>query len=220
MLLKMKLIKPKKLSKGDTIGVIAPSAGNANIFPHRIESAIKSLERSGYKVKFATHSLERNGYVSSDPKKRADDIHEMFKDSGVSAIICTIGGDHSNQILKYLDFELIKNNPKIFIGFSDISVLHYALMKKSNLQTFYGACLMTQFGEYPDILPYTLEYFNKAITSLDSIGDVVPSKEWTAEILDWTMKKDLERPRKLIQSDGYEWLKQGKTFADVPREFE
>jgi len=211
----MKLIKPKKLSRGDTIGVIAPSSGNANIFPHRIENAVKVLNRLGYKVKFATHSLERNGYVSSDPKKRANDIHEMFKDSNVSAIICTIGGDHSNQTLKYLDFEFIKNNPKIFLGFSDISVLHYALINKSNLQTFYGPCLMTQFGEYPDVLLYTLEYFNKAVVSLDSVGDIVPSKEWTAEILDWTMKKDLERPRKLIQSDGYEWLKQGSASGQI-----
>lgn len=211
----IKLIKPRRLSMGNTIGIIAPSAGNANIFPHRIKNAVASLNRLGYKVKFATHSLEISGHVSSAPETRADDIHEMFKDSDVFAIICTIGGDHSNQILKYLDFELIKNNPKIFLGFSDISVLHYALMKKSNLQTFYGPCLMTQFGEHPDILPYTLEYFNKAVTSLNPIGNIIPSKEWTAEILDWTMKKDLERPRKLIQSNGYEWLKQGSASGQV-----
>lgn len=213
--MKLNLTKPKKLQQRDTIGIIAPSAGSANIFPHRIENAVKSLNRLGYKVKFATHSLERNGYVSSEPEKRTDDIHEMFTDDDISAIICTIGGNHSNQILKYLNFELIKNNPKIFIGFSDISVLHYALMKKSNLQTFYGPCLMTQFGEYPDILPYTLEYFNKAIASSDPIGDIISSKEWTAEILDWTIKKDLERPRKLIQSDGHEWLKQGSAFGSI-----
>ncbi len=209
------LIKPKKLLQGDTIGVIAPSAGNANIFPHRIESAVKSLERLGYKVKFATHSLERNGHTSSDPEKRANDIHDMFKDNEVSAIICTIGGDHSNQLLKYLDFEIIKNNPKIFIGFSDISVLHYAFIKNANLQTFYGPCLMTQFGEYPDILSYTLEYFNKAVTSSNPIGNIIPSEEWTSEILDWTMKKDLERPRKLVRSDGYEWLKQGSASGSI-----
>jgi muramoyltetrapeptide carboxypeptidase len=207
--------KPKKLVQGDTIGVVAPSAGNANIFPHRIDTAIKTLEKMGYKVKFATHSLERNGYVSASPEERASDIHDMFKDDEVSAIICTIGGDHSNQVLKYLDFELIKNNPKIFVGFSDISVLHYAFMKRSGLQTFYGPCLMTQFGEYPEILSYTLNYFNKALTSTDSIGDVVSSKEWTAEILDWTIKKDLERPRKLIKSDGQEWLRQGYASGKI-----
>ncbi len=210
----IKLIKPKRLSKGDTIGIVAPSAGNANIFPHRIENAVKALEKLGYKVKFARHSLERNNYVSSEPEKRASDINEMFKDKDISAIICTIGGDHSSQVLKYLDFELIKNNPKIFIGFSDISVLHYAFIKRSNLQTFYGPCAMTQFGEYPEILPYTLEYFNKALTSLEPIGEIFQSKEWTAEILDWTVKKDLDRPRKLIASEGYDWLKQG--YASGP----
>jgi len=205
----IKLTKPRKLIKGDTIGIVAPSAGGANVFPHRIMNAVKMINSMGYKVKFATHSLERIDYVSASPKNRADDINEMFRDKEVSAIICTIGGNYSNQILKYLDFELIKNNPKVFIGFSDISVLHYAFMKKSNLQTFYGPCLMTQFGEYPSMLPYTLDYFNKAIVSMEILGEIIPSKEWTAEIIDWTTKKDLERPRKLLPSKGYEWLKEG-----------
>ena len=168
-----------------------------------------------FKVKYAKNSLKNNGYVSASAKKRADDIHEMFLDKEVSAIITTIGGNHSNQILKYLDFKIIEDNPKIFIGYSDISVLHYAFMSKSHLQTFYGPCLMTQFGEYPNILSYTLEYFYKAITSVNSIGNVVPSKEWTAEILDWSTKKDLERPRILFKSAGYEWLKDGRVSGKI-----
>lgn len=211
----LNLTKPTKINTGDTIGVVAPSAGSANIFPHRIETAINNIRQLGYEIKFANYSLERNGYISADPQKRADDIHEMFKDKSVSAILCTIGGDHSNQLLKFLDFKLIKQNPKIFSGFSDISVLHYAFIKKASLQTFYGPALMTQFGEYPNILSYTLEYFNKALTVIEPIGNIVPSKEWTAEILDWAVKKDLERPRKLIKSDGYEWLRQGYVSAQI-----
>lgn len=209
------LKKPKRLVPGDTIGIIAPSAGNAHLFPHRIDNAIKCLENLGYKTKFAQHSLKNKDYISANTEERVSDIHEMFKDKTVSAIICTIGGDHSNQLLKLLDFDILRKNPKIFMGYSDISVLHYAFMKKANIQTFYGPCIMTQFGEYPDILDYTLEYFNKAVTSIQPIGEINSSKNWTSEILDWTTKKDLERPRKLEPSQGYQWLKKGKASGKI-----
>jgi muramoyltetrapeptide carboxypeptidase len=211
----LKLIKPKKLVIGDTIGIIAPSAGNANIFPHRIDNATKMLKSLGYKVKLSENALEINGYVSASAQKRASDIHSMFEDDDVSAVLCTIGGNHSNSLLKLIDFDLIKNNPKIFIGYSDISVLHYAFMKKANLQTFYGPCLMTQFGEYPQILSYTLDYFNKAVGENAPIGEVKQSDRWTAEILDWTKKQDLERPRKLLETNNYEWLKKGKASGKI-----
>ncbi len=211
----MKLNIPNKLCKGDTIGVVAPSAGNAKIFPHRIKTAERMLNKMGYEIKTAKHSLQNIDYVSSNAKNRAQDINDMFSDKKVKAIICTIGGDHSNQILKYLDFEVIKNNPKIFIGFSDISVLHYAFASKANLQTFYGPCLMTQFGEYPEILPYTLKYFLKAVTETSKIGEINPSINWTTEILDWFKKNDLKRPRKLLKSNGYEWIREGTAKGNV-----
>jgi len=211
----LKLIKPKSLELGDTIGVVAPSAGNAEIFPHRINMAKKMIEKLGYKVKFAKHSLKRNGYLSSNISERVEDIHDMFKDNLVKAIICTIGGNHSNQLLKYIDYKIINENPKIFIGYSDISVLHYAFMKKANLLTFYGPCLMTQFGEYPEILKYTLDYFNKAITARESIGEIKQSETWTAEILDWTKKMDLKRPRKQKKTNDFIWLKKGEAKGKI-----
>lgn len=78
------------------------------------------------------------------------------------AVICTIGGNHANQLLQYLDFNIIRNNPKVFLGFSDITVLHNAIYKKAGLRTFYGSALMTEFGEYPDMYIFTKEYFIKA----------------------------------------------------------
>jgi len=211
----MKTIIPKKISKGATIGVVSPSAGLADLFPHRIEQAEKNLKRLGYNLKFAKNSLDRNGYVSATAKQRAADIHEMFLDSEVATIICTIGGDHANQVLKYLDFNIIQENPKVFIGYSDISVLHWAFFSKANLRTFYGPCLMAEMAEYPDIIPYTLEYFRKAVAQEKSIGKILPSNEWTAEVLDWSEKKDLERPRTMFKSDGYEWLVEGKASGEI-----
>ena len=205
------LIKPPMLKKGDTIAIIAPSAGLAGLFPHRLENAIKFLESEGYRVKEFPTARKRNGWESAPAQERAKDIMDAFKDTEVKAIICLIGGAVSNQTLMYLDYKIIQKNPKIFCGYSDISNLHYAFHVKTGLVTFYGPAAMTQFAEYPKPLQYTLDYFFKAVSD-KAIGKVLPSKEWTDEILDWGKKKDLERSRKLKENKGYEWLRAG--FAE------
>jgi len=141
----MNLYNPSHLKKGDIIGIISPSSGLANIFPHRVEKGKRMLENLGFKVIFGKHALERSGYVSASPQDRASDIHDMFVNPDVKAIICTIGGNHANQLLKYLDFDLIRSNPKIFIGYSDITILHYAFAVKAGLRTFYGPCMVVGF---------------------------------------------------------------------------
>lgn len=204
------LIIPSKLKKGDAIAFVSPSAGLAPFAIHRIESAKKFFEDEGYVVKIAEHALENNGYVSSPAKNRADDINDMFRDKEVKMIICTIGGNHSNQVLKYLDYELIKNNPKIFIGYSDITVLHHAILSKTRLATYYGPCVMTQFGENPKVLDYTWDYFKRVLVDDNKEVIINTSKEWTEEILNWFEKKDLDRERKLEINQGHEWLRPGK----------
>src|SRR3989344_6417913 len=179
----MDLIKPQILKKGDVIGIIAPSAGLAAIMPHRLDNAVKFLESQGYKIKEFPCTRKINGWESAPAKERAREIMDAFLDKELKAIICTIGGNTANKTLKYLDFEKIKQNPKIFCGYSDISVLHYAILKKTGLVTFYGPCAMTQFGEYPKPLNYTINYFNKAVVE-GKIGTVSPSDLWTDEILD------------------------------------
>lgn len=211
----MQLTNPQKLKKGNVIGIVSPSAGLASLFPHRVKQGEQALQKLGLKVLFAPNSLKNKGYVSASPQERADDLHQLFSNPEVSAILCTIGGNHSNQLLKYLDFNLISSNPKIFIGYSDITVLHYAFAKKSSLRTFYGPCLLPEFGEYPEPLSYTVQYFIKAIMHTAPIGKIEPSSLWTDEFLDWAEKKDLERPRKLYPSKGYEWWKEGKVEGEI-----
>lgn len=211
----MNLNKAKKLEQGDTIGVIAPSSGLAELFPHRADKGQEMLEKLGFKVVFAKHSKDRVGWTASSPQDRAEDIHLMFKDPNIKAIICTIGGNHANQVLKYLDFDVIKNNPKIFIGYSDITILHFAFAQKANLCTFYGPCLISEFGEFPEILPYTLEYFKKALMQTNPIGEIKTSDTWTDEFLNWFTKEDLERPRKFNEHSGIEWWKTGKAEGKI-----
>ncbi len=206
----MSLSKPSLLEKGDTIGVVAPSSGFSAFVPHRLQNASEYLRNEGYKIKLFPTATSSKGHSSDTAKNRAKDINEAFNDDEIKAIICNIGGYTANKTLKYLDFSTIKDNPKIFCGYSDISVLHYALHTQSNLMTFYGPCIMTQFAEQPKPLPYTIDYFNKAVCSSKPVGKIKPSDKWTDEILDWMQRLDLERSRKMIKNNGYEWLRQGK----------
>lgn len=208
----MKLIIPNQLKKGDTIGIISPSAGLAPFAMQRIDNAVKYIKSMGYKVIIGKHALENNGYVSASISERVEDIHSMFSNFEVKAIICTIGGNNSNQLLSFIDFDLIKKNPKIFIGYSDISILHFAIQNQSNLATYYGPCLMTQFGEYPKPLPYTIESFNRLLCDDNPKNiDINQSEFWTDETPNWFEKKDLLAPRKQVKNTGYKWLRNGRS---------
>lgn len=211
-----KLIIPKKLKKGDTIAFVSPSAGLAPFAGHRIEKARSFFEKNGYQVKIAKNALRNSGYVSAPAKDRAQDLNEVFLDEDVKCIISTVGGNHSNQVLPYLDWKIIKNNPKIFVGYSDISVLHYAFQTQANLQTYYGPCVMTQFGESPEVFDYTWKYFQMALSDDLKKIRVAPSKFWTDDCSrDWSKGEDLQKARKLNKNQGFFWLKEGRAQGRI-----
>jgi len=209
------LLKPKSLKVGDTIGLISPSAPLAGLVPHRTQKGIQELERFGFKVKIGKNALKVTGHTAGTPQERAEDINSFFADKEVKAIFSFIGGNHSNQILKYLDFGLIKKNSKIFLGYSDATILHFALYTKANLVTFYGPAVLTQFAENPKIISYTERYFKKALMTNRPIGKIQPSSQWTDEILDWFEKADLKRPRKMKKNKGWKWLRRGKAEGKI-----
>jgi muramoyltetrapeptide carboxypeptidase len=209
------MFKPKHLQKGNKIGTVSPSSPMAGLLPHRAKRGMTMLEKLGFVVKNGEHALSISQHTAGNPKERADDINSFFKDESIKAIISFIGGNHSNQILEHLDFNLIMNNPKIFMGYSDATVLHFALYTQSCLVSFYGPSVLTQFAENPKILPYTEEYFEKAIMSSKPIGKVKPSMQWTDEILDWFKKEDLKRPRRMKKNVGWQWLKQGQAKGSI-----
>jgi muramoyltetrapeptide carboxypeptidase len=210
----MKIINAHKLKRGDLISIVSPSAGAGELFPHRIKNGIKSLEKMGFKVKVEKNALNRKKWISGTIKERVSDIHSAFRDKKVKAIICTIGGNHSNQLLKYLDYQLIRNNPKIFLGYSDITVLHNAFYKKAGLRTFYGPCIISEFGEYPNLFLFTKEYFEKALIE-GEIGDIEQSKEWTDDFLDWFDVKNHKKTRKMVPNNKYEWWKKGSVVGEI-----
>jgi len=204
------LVKPKHLQKGDTIGIVSPSAPLAGIVPHRVSRGLKMLESLGFKVKIGKNALNITGHTAGSARERAEDINNFFRDKDIKAIFSFIGGNHSNQILKYLDFNLVKKNPKIFLGYSDITVLHFALYTQADLASFYGPTVLAQFAENPKMFLYTRRYFEKAVMSPKPVGKIKPSSRWTDEVLDWFQKKDLKRPRKMKKNNGWQWLKEGR----------
>jgi muramoyltetrapeptide carboxypeptidase len=201
--------KARRISRGDTVGVVSPSWGGAALYPHRVERGVEHLESLGFEIKIALHALNSRGHVSDTPENRAADIHQMFSDPEVKAIIATIGGDHSCHLLPFLNWDLIRENPKIFMGYSDVTVLNIAIWKKTGLVTFNGPTLMVEIAEYPKMLEYTERYMLEALCNPEPIGAIKPSPWWTDEFLDWGEKEDLTRPREGRPSEGWSWLKGG-----------
>lgn len=134
----MKIIKPPALAKGATIGIISPSSPQRD--EARLERSVRYLESLGYRIKLGQHVYARHGgYLAGTDEQRAEDLHRMFRDPEVSAIFCARGGYGCARLLPLVDFNLIRRHPKIFVGFSDVTVLQLALLKRTGLVTFSGA---------------------------------------------------------------------------------
>jgi muramoyltetrapeptide carboxypeptidase len=129
------IIKPRRLNRGGLIGLVAPSGGSNSAY---VEARVKHLEGLGFRVKVSKNILAVRGNTAGTPQQRVSDLHEMFLDREVDAIWALRGGSGASQMLPLIDYRLIRNNPKIFIGFSDITALHLAMLKHSGLVTFHG----------------------------------------------------------------------------------
>ena len=129
---------PARLQKGDTIGIIAPSNPVTEDRKYLLDNGIKKLEKFGFKIICSKNcfNIDKYGISGGEPKERADDLNEMFSNPKIKAIYCAHGGDTANQILPLIDYKKIKQNPKIFLGMSDIDVLHLAINTKTNLIVF------------------------------------------------------------------------------------
>lgn len=140
-----KLIKPPRLREGDTIALVTPGS---YITQQEKEESINNLRSLGFNVIYSDRLMQKNGYFSATDEERAADLNEMFDRKDVQGIMCARGGYGCARILPFLDFELIENNPKPLIGFSDVTALHYAIYKKSNLTTFHGPVSISTFSSF------------------------------------------------------------------------
>ena len=139
------LIKPPRLNKDDLIALITPGS---YISEEEKEESIDSLYKLGFRVTYSDRLMQKNGYFSAIDEERAADINEMFKREDVKGIMCARGGYGCARILPYLDYDLIRDNPKPFIGFSDVTALHYAICKNSRLITYHGPVGVSTFNQF------------------------------------------------------------------------
>ena len=153
------MLRGKKLRPGDTIGMIGPSGTVREA--GAVDAAIRYMEEMGYRVKAGRSAHAKYGYLSGTDEVRAGDINEMFADPGVDAIVCTRGGYGTMRLLDMLDYETIRKNPKVFVGFSDITALHIAFLEKCGLATFHGPMATRWETEFPD--GFTKPSFMRAV---------------------------------------------------------
>ena len=205
----MQKIVPERLKKGDKVMIIAPSRGLKMIGQDVRQIATERLQSLGLEVVFAPNTNDENwDYTGSTSiQKRVEDIHTAFKDKSVKGIFTVIGGFNSNQLLKYLDYDLIKNNPKIFCGYSDITALSNAILAQTGLETYYGPHYSTLGMKYG--CDYTFEHFIKMLVT-DGKDKVEPTKIWSDDL--WFLDQE---NREFEANEGYWIIHEGNAQGTI-----
>lgn len=204
----MKKIVPKKLKKGDAVAVIAPARSLSIISDEIRYIANERFEQLGLTLTFGKHVEESDEFNSTSIESRLADFHDAFTNPKIKAVITVIGGFNSNQLLRYIDWEIVGKNPKIFCGYSDITALNNAIYAKTGVVNYSGPHYST-FGQklYFD---YTLEYFKKCLFSSSPI-EVKPSESWSGDD-NWWKTPD---KRNMIINDGYLVVNEGKAEGTI-----
>ncbi len=207
----MNLIKPQKLQPGDRVATISLSWGGAGDedIRWRYEQGKKRLqEEFGLEIVEMPNTLKGTQYIYQHPEKRAEDLMQAFADPAIKGIFSCIGGDESVRLLPYIDYEVIRNNSKVFIGYSDTTVTHF-ICRKAGLASFYGPAILSDFAENVEMFDYTKHWLKKALFETEAIGNIEASPIWTSHYLLWDEENKLIR-RTTQTSSGYELL-QGKS---------
>lgn len=205
----MDKIIPQKLNIGDEIRVIAPSRSMCILNDEVIKIAKKRLENMGFKVTFGKNVLNSTGedYNCASIEDRIEDLHEAFKDKDVKAILTVIGGYNVNQILDYINYDLIKENPKIICGFSDITALTNAIYAKTGMITYSGPHF-SSFGMKKGF-EYTEKYFRKMFIQSEDI-EIESSDEWSND--SWYKNQD---NRTFLKNEGMKIISKGEAEGRI-----
>lgn len=176
----MKLIKPKRLKPGDTIGIVAPASPPAE--EQAIDRCKEAIERLGYKVVISPNVRKRLGFLAGTDEERVADLEFAFANPEIDAIFCLRGGWGSARLVRTLNLETIKNNPKIFVGFSDITMLHLVINKMVGLVTFHGP-MCTSHLVKDDLPAYTSDCFWRILSEPAPFGSIIKEGQSTKTIV-------------------------------------
>lgn len=171
-------VKPKRLSEGDTVGLVLPASNE--MAADDIAWGREQLEALGFKVQMGRHVYDRHGYFAGTDRDRAADVNAMFADKNIDGIVCYTGGWGTPRILPFLDYDLIARNPKVLAGFSDITALLNAVHQRTGLVTFHGPVAGSTFNEY------SAENFRKVVMSDEPAGLLEQPEKRPSELVDRT----------------------------------
>lgn len=175
------LVKPQRLCRGDKVATVSLSWGGAgdkdllwryNLGKKRLQ------ELFGLEVVEMPNTLKGSDYLYHHPEKRAEDLMRAFSDTSIKAVFSCIGGDESIRMLPYIDFDIIRKNPKVFIGYSDTTVTHFICLK-AKLSSFYGASILAELAENIKVFDYTRNWLEKVLFNASPIGLIPAAEEWT-----------------------------------------
>ncbi len=201
------MIKPFCLKRGDTICVLSLSRGGPHTFPERYEAGKKQLEEWFWlRVIEWEHTFKDASWLENNPQARADDLMNAFKNPAVKWIFTSIWWEDSIRLLPFIDFEIIKNNPKVVLGYSDTTILHFMCFK-AGLTSFYGPSIMAWFGENWWLFPYMVQWLEHTIFSNGIVWPLLPNKdERTSENLSWSNPKNQHTLRKREIATWPRWI--------------
>lgn len=183
---KIFMLKPKQLNTGDTIGFFSPSSPATVFAPKRFERAKKFIESKGFYLIAGNLTGKEDFYRSGSIMERAEELNKLIRDPKVRCIISSIGGMNSNSLLPYIDYEALKKDPKIIIGYSDMTALLLGIYAKTGLVTFYGPALIASFGEMGELVEETYNYFSDIlIKSQTTPFAILNPQSWTDEFINW-----------------------------------
>jgi len=196
---KTKIIAPS-LKKGDTIGFFSPSTPATSFAFKRFERAKTFLQSQGFKLTAGSLTGKSDYYRSGNIAERVDELNELIRDPNVRCIMSTMGGMVSNSMLPYIDYEALKKDPKIIIGYSDVTALLFGIYSQTGLVTYYGPALVASFGEIGYFLQQTFRYFQEMLEQPQLPYTIKNPDYWTEDYLDWqTQNKEKTKiPNKLI----------------------
>lgn len=214
----LKILKPKRLKMGDTIGVFTPSGPGYKWCEDLFVNGVRNLERCGFKVKLGkvTEARLSQGYRSASPTDRAAEFMDLILDPKVDGLISTIGGSNSSSMIPFLDFSAIRRSLKPICGYSDVTSLHMSILKHSGLRTFYGPAVMCWFGDWPDGIKESTRWFLEAVMDHhEGERKIVAPKLWSNHKRSWENGDWQTKPREWQKNSGWKILNPGVAEAPI-----
>ncbi|PTY37008.1 peptidase S66 [Saccharospirillum sp. MSK14-1] len=203
----MQLHIPRALRAGDRLAAVSLSWGGPGVFPQQYALGKRQLEAEfGVELVAMPNALRAANWLAQNPSARADDLMQAFADPNIAGVVSTIGGDDSIRLLPFLDFDVLRANPKVFLGYSDSTITHLACLR-AGVRSYYGPSIMAGFGERGGLLPFMVDSVRATLFEPQPQW-TLPENEgvWSTDVVDWDIPIAGSPTRPREQPTQWQWL--------------